>query len=122
MPVLTKAATAASFIVSEAAGQGHRSRDVVAIDTTSGGLNAAVPAGQVVASVADEIVLWDGDDTAGAEDAIGIVYEPVAVDLATDVTIIARDAEVQRSQLTYDGTDAELDAALAALGIIVRDE
>jgi flagellar hook assembly protein FlgD len=119
MATLTEGARTAEFLQTEA--NGYRSRDVYAIDTTSGGINAAVDAGTVVAYVSDEIVLWDGDDTAGAEDAIGIVYSNVEADYDGDVVLVTRDAEVKRDKLTADGTDAELDAALLALGIIVRD-
>jgi hypothetical protein len=76
----------------------------------------------VYAVVGGVTVAFDGDASDGSEDAVGILYEAVAAGEDVLRTVIVRDAEVQRSQLTYDGTDAEVDAALAALGIIVRDE
>lgn len=119
MATLTEGPRSAEFL--QTIGNGHYSIDEYEIDTTSGGINAAVDAGTVVALVSDEVVLWDGDDTAGAEDALGIVYENVDADVTVDVGVVTRTAEVKRSKLTYDGTDAELDAALLAVGIVVRD-
>lgn len=119
MAILTEGARTAEFLQSEA--NGYRSRTVYPIDTTASGINAAVAAGTVVAQVSGDIVLWDGDDTAGAEDALGIVYENVDTNVTRDVVIVDRDAEVKRDVLTADGTATELDAALAVRGIIVRD-
>lgn len=119
MTILTEADRTAEFIQSEA--NGYRSRDVQAFDSTTDWAGAAIPAGQVYAIVGGVAVAWDGDATDGSEDAAGILYEAVEADGDVDRTVIVRDAEVKRYKLTYDGTDAELDATLLALGIIVRD-
>lgn len=118
MATLTDTMRTAEFIVREA--NGTRSRAVQAFDSETDWASALIPAGQVYAIVSDVAVAFDGDDTAGAEDAAGILYEGVAVDEVADKTVIVRDAEVNLSDLTYDGTDAEVTASLAALGIIVR--
>jgi hypothetical protein len=119
MATLTEGARTAEFLQSES--NGYRSRSTQTFDSTTDWAGAAIPAGQVYAIVGGVSVAWDGDATDGSEDAAGILYE--AVDAAADVTrtVIVRDAEVKRANLTADGTDAELDATLLALGIIVRD-
>lgn len=119
MTILTEANRTAEFIQSEA--NGYRSRDVQEFDSDTDWADAAIVPGQVYAIVGGAAVPWDGDATDGSEDAAGILYEGVDA-LATQTrTVIVRDAEVKRYKLTYDGTDAELDATLLALGIIVRD-
>lgn len=120
MAALTKARTTAAFLVSEAAVQGHRSRDVAQFDSATDWASAAIPVGQVYAVVSGVTVAFDGDATDGSEGAAGILYEAVGVDEDVARTVIVRDAEVTIADLTYDGTIAEVTASLAALGIIVR--
>ena len=120
MAALVKARATAAFLVSEAAVQGHRSRGVQAFDSETDWASAVIPVGQVYAVVSGAAVAFDGDATDGSEDAAGILYEAVPVDAVVDRTVIVRDAEVTLADLTYDGTDAEVTASLAALGIIVR--
>lgn len=119
MAILTEANRAAEFLQSEA--NGYRSRSTAQFDSTTDWAGAAIPAGQVYAVVGGVTVAWDGDAVDGSEDAAGILFE--AVDAGDDVerTVVTRDAEVKRYKLTADGTNAELDATLLALGIIVRD-
>jgi hypothetical protein len=119
MATLTEGARTAAFLQSEA--NGYRSRETQVFDSTTDWAGAAIPAGQVYAIVGGVAVAFDGNASDGSEDAAGILYE--GVDAGDDVTrtVIVRDAEVKRDELTADGTDAEVDAALLALGIIVRD-
>lgn len=119
MAILTEANRTAEFLQSEA--NGYRSRETAVFDSTTDWAGAAIPAGQVYAVVGGVTVAWDGDAVDGSEDAAGILFE--AVEAGDDVTrtVVNRDAEVKRYKLTADGTDAELDATLLALGIIVRD-
>ena len=119
MTTLTEGARTAEFLQSEA--NGYRSREVQAFDSDTDWADAAIPAGQVYAIVGGAAVAWDGDATDGSEDAAGILYEGVDALAVVDRTVIVRDAEVKRDKLTFDGTNAELDATLLALGIIVRD-
>lgn len=119
MAILTEQARTAEFLQSEA--NGYRSRDVQAFDSTTDWAGAAIPAGQVYAIVSDAAVAFDGDASDGSEVAAGILYEGVDAGDSVDRTVIVRDAEVKRANLTADGTDAEVDAALLALGIVVRD-
>jgi hypothetical protein len=119
MATLTEGARTAEFLQSEA--NGYRSREVQAFDSDTDWGDAAIPAGQVYAIVGGAAVAWDGDATDGSEDAAGILYEGVDALAAVDRTVIVRDAEVKRSKLTFDGTNAELDATLLALNIVVRD-
>ena len=119
MTILTEANRTAEFLQSEA--NGFRSRDVQAFDSTTDWAGSAIPAGQVYAIVGGVAVAWDGDAVDGSEVAAGILYEAVDAGETADRTVITRDAEAKRYKLTADGTPAELDAALLAIGIIVRD-
>ena len=119
MATLTEGARTAEFIQSEA--NGYRSRGVQAFDSTTDWAGAAIPAGQVYAIVGGVAVAFDGDAVDGSETAVGILYEGVDAAATVDRAVIVRDAEVKRDSLTADGTTGEVDAALLALGIIVRD-
>lgn len=119
MAILTEGARTAEFIQSEA--NGSRSRGVAQFDSTTDWAGAAIPAGQIYAVVGGVTVAWDGDASDGSEDAVGILYEGVEAGADVARTVILRDAEVKRASLTFDGTNAELDASLLALGIVVRD-
>ena len=110
----------AEFIVSEA--NGYRSRETQEFNSTADWAGAAIPAGQVYAIVGGDAVAWDGDASDGSEDAAGILFEPVGAGETVDRTVVVRDAEVNKAHLEYDGTDAELTAALNAIGIAVREE
>ena len=110
----------AEFLVSEA--NGYRSREVQEFNSTTDWAGAAIHAGQVYAIVGGDAVAWDGDASNGSEDAAGILYEGVAAGKTVDRTVVVRDAEVNKAHLEYDGTDAQLIAALNAIGIAVREE
>jgi len=126
MATLTKGQANASFIVSES--EGYRSRDDVTVtvpaDTTYA---AGTILGKITAS--GKYVRHAAGATDGSEVEAGILYETLANTTGSAVdsesVSFARDAEVNGSELTYEaGADATQittsDAALKALGIIVR--
>lgn len=119
MATITEGARNAEFLISPA--NGDRSFDVAAFDSTTDWAGAAIAAGQVYATVGGANVPFDGDAVDGSEDAAGILY--VGVEAGGDVNraVVTRDATVKRSLLVADGTDAEVEASLLALGIVVRD-
>jgi hypothetical protein len=110
---------------------------VVAVEFVGGGLTFTIADGSTdfaagdaftitVAAGSGKYVAYDEDGITGAQTAAGIAY--AAVDATSgDVVgaIIARDAEVNGSELTWpstitDGEKAAAVAQLATLGIIVR--
>ena len=126
MATLTKGQANASFIVSES--EGYRSRDDVTVtvpaDTTYA---AGTILGKITAT--DKFVRHAATAVDGSEVEAGILYETLANTTGSAVdsesVSFARDAEVNGSELTYEaGADATQittsDAALKALGIIVR--
>jgi hypothetical protein len=122
MATLTEGTRNASFLVSEANGM-YRSREKVTVTVPSGGLAAGTVLGKITAS--GKYVRHDSDLETGGETEAGILYETLTETGDTEVTIIARDAEVVGAHLTYeDGADAAAitasNTALASLGIIVR--
>jgi len=126
MATLTKIQSNASFIVSESSG--YRSRDDVTVTVPATTTYAAgTILGKITAS--GKYVRHAAGATDGSEDEAGVLYETLvnttvsAVD--SESVSFARDAEVNGSELTYEvGADAAQiilsDAALKALGIIVR--
>ena len=118
MATLTDTQRTASFIVRES--NGTRSRATQAFDSTTDWAGAAIVPGQVYAIVSGDAVAFDGDAVDGSEDAAGILFEGIDAAETATKTVIVRDAEVTLSDLTYDGTDAEVTASLLALGLIVR--
>tara|TARA_R110000851_G_scaffold178010_6_gene324931 strand:- start:157 stop:513 length:357 start_codon:yes stop_codon:yes gene_type:complete len=118
MATLTDTMRSAEFIVRES--NGTRSRGTAVFDSTTDWAGAAIPAGQVYAVVGGVTVAFDGNAVDGSEDAAGILYAPVAAAADVTATVVLRDAEVKLSDLTYDGTIAEVTASLLALGLIVR--
>ena len=120
MVALIKARQTAAFIASEPSSQGLRGRDVQTFDSTTDWGGEVIPVGQVFAVVGGAAVAFDGDGVDGSEVAAGILYEAVPAGETVDRTVITRDTEVVLAELTFDGTDAEVSAALAANGIIVR--
>lgn len=120
MSTLVKPATSAQFIVSEA--NGYRSREDVTVDASGGALEAGTVLGIVTSS--GKYVRHAHGASDGSEDAVGVLLNPIgAVEEAA--TVIVRDAEVRKSDLTYsNGANATqiaaTDAALSALGITPR--
>ena len=111
----------ASFIVTEA--NGYRSRDVVTVTVPSGGLEAGTILGKITAT--GKYVRHDASLSNGGEDETAILLQTVTEAGDAELTVIARDAEVNGAHLTYeDGADSTQETtsntALAALGIIVR--
>jgi len=126
MAILTEGTRKAEFIVSEA--NDWRSRDAVTVTVPA---NTTFASGTILGKLTatGKFVRHNAALDTGAEDESGILFEPLvnatgsAVDY--DATNVARDAEVNGSDLTYEaGADgAQIitsNAALAALGIIVR--
>lgn len=114
MAAVTDTFRTAEFLISEA--NGYLSRDEVTITTA----DADWPAGTVLAVVSGDYKVYEGDSTvAGADDAVGILYEGIGSGETGKRTIINQDAEVELAALTT--TDATgLAASLAALGIKAR--
>lgn len=114
MATLTQDAPNFSFIVSEA--NGFRSRDQV----TAGNGTHAIKAGALVRNDAGTWV-----ECAAADEPEGLLCEAIAATENALRTVLARDAEVNKSMLVRaaGASPAEIDAqdaALTALGIILR--
>lgn len=130
MTVLTEPRHPAEFVLSE--GNGFISRDVVTL-ASNGSTAIAYKAGSVLALVtaSSKYAYYDNAGSDGTEAAKAILLEAVTVPATGDLkaVVIARNAEVQGSELEYDPalsggtlTTAQAAAAvdLAAFGIIVR--
>lgn len=126
MAILTEGARKAEFLVSEA--NDWRSRDQVTVTVPA---NTTFAPGTVLGKLtaSGKFVRHNAGLDTGAEDESGILFHGVTNDGESaadfDATIVARDAEVNGSDLIYeDGADGTQEtasnAALAALGIIVR--
>ena len=126
MAILTKGKASAAFIVSES--NGYRSRDDVTVTVPATTTYAAgTILGKITAS--GKYVRHAAGATDGSEDEAGVLYETLANTTGSGVdnasVSMARDAEVNGSELTYEvGADAAQitasNLALKALGIIVR--
>ena len=126
MATLTKLQATASFIVSES--NGYRSRDDVTVTVPA---TTTYLAGTILGKITatGKFVRHAAGATDGSEDEAGVLYETIVNTTASGVDSsavnFARDAEVNGHELTYEiGADAPQiilsDAALKALGIIVR--
>ena len=121
MATLTEGRAAGEFIISEA--NGHRSRDQVTVLA-----DEVLKAGHVVGIVtaSGKVVEYTAAATDGSESVAGVMFAPVdATGADAQGTLIVRDAEVTRADLTFftAATSAEQDTAVAeleALGIIAR--
>lgn len=121
MAILTEGTRKAEFLVSEA--DDCRSRDAVVVTFPEGGLEAGTILGKITAT--GRFVRHNAGASNGSQNEAGILFAPETESGDADATVIARDAEVHGVELTYeDGADAAQittsNAALAALGIIVR--
>jgi hypothetical protein len=126
MATLTKIQSNASFIVSES--NGYRSRDDVTVTVPATTTYAAgTILGKITAS--GKYVRHAAGATDGSENEAGVLYETLVNTTGSGVdnasVSMARDAEVNGSELTYEvGADAAQitasNLALKALGIIVR--
>ena len=126
MATLQKRQATASFIISEA--NGYRSRDDVTVTVPA---STTYVAGTILGKITatGKFVRHAAGATNGSEDEAGALYETITntTGSGVDSTAVnfARDAEVNGHELTYeigaDGPQIILsDAALKALGIIVR--
>jgi hypothetical protein len=126
MAIFTEGARKAEFLVSEA--NDWRSRDEVVVTVPA---NTTYEAGTVLGQItaSGKFVRHAAGAANGSETEAGILFTTLVNDTGSavdyDATNIARDAEVNGSDLTYeDGADAAQittsNAALASLGIIVR--
>lgn len=120
MAILTEGKLDAGFLISEA--NSYRSRDEVTVVATGSTLEPGTVLGKLTAT--GKFVRHDAGAANGAEDEAGILLIKISEEEAFRA-VIARDAEVMESELTYEaGADAAQvtasNAALAALGIIVR--
>lgn len=121
MTIITEGARNVEFVKWETGGS--FTRDVQEFDSTTDWASAAIDPGQVYAIVGGVAVPFDGDAVDGSEDAAGVALYGVEADATTTVAVLKRGpAEVIREYLTADGTDAEVDAALLALDIVVREQ
>jgi hypothetical protein len=121
MAILTEGVRTAGFLVSEANGM-YRSRDEV---TVVGGTTPGLAAGTILGKLTADgnFVAYDPGAATGAQTIAGVLYEG-AIGTVTR-TVVTRDAEVVGAHLIYqsganDAAKATANAALAALGIIVR--
>ena len=126
MAILTEGARNAEFMISEA--NHWRSRDQVVVTVPA---NTTYEAGTVLGLItsSSKYVRHAAGASDGSQNEAGILYANLVntsgspVDM--DAAMIARDAEVAQDRLTYEiGADSAQEttsnAALAALGIIVR--
>ena len=121
MTILTEGTRKAEFLVSEA--NAFRSRDTGTVTVPSGGLASGTVLGQITAT--GKFIRQDTAAVDGSEAHAAVLFEPLTVAGDIVATIIARDAEVNADDLTYEagataGEITAANAALAALGIIVR--
>lgn len=126
MAVLSEGRRAAEFMISE--GPGMRSREVGKF-INAGSVEVLLPAGLVLGQLGADssFVSYLNTGTLGAEKAAGILWDNVRIGATSTVsaTYVARDAEVNASELQYAAAvDAPGKAAalvdLRALGIIPR--
>ncbi|GHC79443.1 head decoration protein [Limoniibacter endophyticus] len=111
----------ATFLVSEANGM-YRSRDEATVAAGAApGLLAGTILGKLTAG--GNFVRYNAAASTGAEEVAGILFEAAIGTVKR--TIVTRDCEVNGAHLIYpegadDAAKATANAALAALGIIVR--
>ena len=121
MAQLNETRGTANFLVSEANGM-YRSRDAV---TVAAGAAPGLAAGTILGKLTSggNYVAYDPAASSGAQTIAGILWE--AAIGTVKKTVVTRDAEVNGAHLIYqsganDAAKATANAALKALGIIVR--
>jgi hypothetical protein len=126
MAVLSEGRRTAEFMISE--GPGMRSREVGKF-INAGSVEVLLPAGLVLGQLGADssFVSYLNTGTLGAEKAMGVLWDNVRIPATSTIsaTYVARDAEVNASELQYAAAvDAPGKAAalvdLRALGIIPR--
>lgn len=126
MTILTEGRRTAEFLVSEASY--YRSRDGETITVPA---NTTYEPGTIMGKItaSGKFVRHDAGASDGSQNEAGVLYAGLTNDTGSGVdmagTIIARDAEINSAELTYEaGADAAQittsNAALVALGLIVR--
>lgn len=121
MATLTQTRGTANFLVSEANGM-YRSRDVgVVAAGAAPGLAAGTILGRLTAG--GNYVAYDPGASTGAQTIAGILFEAAVGTVKK--TIVNKDCEVNGAHLVYqaganDAAKATANAALRALGVIVR--
>lgn len=126
MDIQVKGQENAEYLISEA--NGYRSREAVTVTVPA---NTTLEAGTILGkiSASGKYVRHNAAAVDGSEAEAAILYETLTNTTGAGVdntaTATLRDAEVSGEELTYEvGADAAQitasDAALAALGIIVR--
>ena len=121
MAILTEGPRKVQFMISEATG--YRSRDEGTVTVPADGYEAGTVLGKITAT--GKFVRHDAGASDGSQVEAGILFVNLRDTGDTPATIIARAAEVRGGDLIYAvGADAAQiatsNAALAALGIIVR--
>ena len=126
MTILTEGARKAEFLVSEA--NDWRSRDGITVTVPA---NTTLAAGTLLGQITATglFVRHNAGAANGSQNEAGVLFQNLVNETGSPVdmeaTNIARDAEVNGSDLTYEvGADAAQittsNAALKALGIVVR--
>lgn len=119
MTTKTQGARAVEFLLSEANGTYSRQNGTLRIGNDLAAGTVIMDSGSTDANGDKIVTAWtDGD-------AVGVLLEGIDATLAsTQCAYIARAAEVKWVELTFASqtavTDAEVKAALAAIGIITR--
>jgi len=127
MTILTEGSRGYSFLLSEASAI-YRSRQEVVVTVPP---NSTIPAGRIMGRVTTggKFVAQLAASSDGSQTPAGLLLVPQTntTGSAIDVmaTVVARAAEVVKTEITYDpaanaAAISAADAALAALGIIVR--
>ena len=127
MTILTEGTRGYAFLVSEANGM-YRSRQEVTVTVPA---NSTIVPGTIMGKITTggKFVAQLAASDDGSETPAGLLLVPQtnttgsAIDVVA--TIVARDAEVVKTEITYDpaanaAAILAADVALAALGIIVR--
>lgn len=114
MATLTEKTRNYEFLISTS--NGDRSFGEQAFDSTTDWAGAEILAGTIYTIAGGVAVPFDGAT------ASGIVLQRVAAGETDTRGVIVRDAVVKRYKLTDNGaSDADVDTALGAVGIVARD-
>lgn len=111
MSIVTQGARSADFLLSEANGQRSRAQVSLQIST------AAISAGTVLALSTDGYAPYEAGVTAADAQLAILFHNKPASEEVRQVTVILRDAEVERSRLI--GLDEAAETALLSQGIVV---
>ena len=121
-PVQTEGPHAGEFIVSEANGSRSREKGILGVGNN---LKAGAVLGKLTSG--GDYAEYDNGASDGSQTAVAILYDDVDATAAdAECVVIARDAEVNKSELQFESGQSAGDKAaayvdLAAVGIIARD-